>query len=165
MAQRQRQKVIINQYNSKHKLTLVAFIDTLKPVQVSQVAAVLNKVYGASQNLEEDIEAAFPLQQKLMLCSLVLMLRNERNKDISIGRLHEVYRRVCTKRNILALDQAEFAGTVDLVETRGILRIVRKKEPRLSKVLLQWDEEEVHAALSDKQLIASILSDTACLGK
>ncbi|XP_062136740.1 LOW QUALITY PROTEIN: cell division control protein 6 homolog [Drosophila sulfurigaster albostrigata] len=139
--------------------------ETLKPVQVSQVAAVLNKVYGASQNLEEDIEEAFPLQQKLMLCSLVLMLRNERNKDISVGRLHEVYRRVCSKRNILALDQAEFAGTVDLVETRGILRVMRKKEPRLNKVLLQWDEEEVHAALSDKQLIASILSDTACLAK
>ncbi|XP_016978862.1 cell division control protein 6 homolog [Drosophila rhopaloa] len=139
--------------------------DTLKPVQVTQVAAVLNKVYGASQNLEEDIEASFPLQQKLMLCTLVLMLRNERNKDISMGRLHEVYRRVCAKRNILALDQAEFTGTVDLVETRGILRIMRKKEPRLHKVLLQWDEEEVHAALSDKQLIASILSDTACLSK
>ncbi|XP_052846847.1 LOW QUALITY PROTEIN: cell division control protein 6 homolog [Drosophila gunungcola] len=139
--------------------------DTLKPVQVTQVAAVLNKVYGASQNLEEDIEASFPLQQKLMLCTLVLMLRNERNKDISMGRLHEVYRRVCAKRNILALDQTEFTGTVDLVETRGILRIMRKKEPRLHKVLLQWDEEEVHAALSDKQLIASILSDTACLGK
>ncbi|EDW36464.1 GL10294 [Drosophila persimilis] len=139
--------------------------DIMKPVQVTQVAAVLNKVYGASQNLEEDIEAAFPLQQKLMLCSLVLMLRNERNKDISMGRLHEVYRRVCAKRNILALDQAEFTGTVDLVETRGILRIMRKKEPRLSKVLLQWDEEEVHAALSDKQLIASILNDTACLSR
>nr|ABI31785.1 Cdc6 [Drosophila teissieri] len=139
--------------------------DTLKPVQVTQVAAVLNKVYGASQNLEEDIEASFPLQQKLMLCTLVLMLRNERNKDISMGRLHEVYRRVCAKRNILALDQTEFTGTVDLVETRGILRIMRKKEPRLHKVLLQWDEKEVHAALSDKQLIASILSDTACLSK
>nr|ABI34840.1 Cdc6 [Drosophila simulans]ABI34850.1 Cdc6 [Drosophila simulans] len=139
--------------------------DTLKPVQVTQVAAVLNKVYGASQNLEEDIEGSFPLQQKLMLCTLVLMLRNERNKDISMGRLHEVYRRVCAKRNILALDQAEFTGTVHLVETRGILRIMRKKEPRLHKVLLQWDEEEVHAALSDKQLIASILSDTACLSK
>ncbi|XP_017074102.1 cell division control protein 6 homolog [Drosophila eugracilis] len=139
--------------------------DTLKPVQVTQVAAVLNKVYGASQNLEEDIEGSFPLQQKLMLCTLVMMLRNERNKDISMGRLHEVYRRVCAKRNILALDQAEFTGTVDLVETRGILRIMRKKEPRLHKVLLQWDEEEVHAALSDKQLIASILSDTSCLNK
>lgn len=131
---------------------------------MTQVAAVLNKVYGASQNLQEDIEEAFPLQQKIMLCCLMLMLRKERNKDITIGRLHEVYRRVCNKRNILPLDQAEFAGAIDLVETRGILRIIRKKEPRLSKVQLQWDEEEVNAALQDKQLIASILNDASCLG-
>uniref|UniRef100_W8CDH4 Cell division control protein n=1 Tax=Ceratitis capitata TaxID=7213 RepID=W8CDH4_CERCA len=147
--------------NNKEKLEEV----TLKPVQVTQVAAVLNKVYGVSQNLEEDIEDSFPLQQKIILCTLMLMLRKERNKDITIGRLHEVYRRVCTKRNIHVLDQAEFAGLVDLIETRGILRIMRKKEPRLCKVVLQWDEEEVNGALRDKQLIASILDDTACLGK
>lgn len=140
-------------------------LEVLKPVQVTQVAAVLNKVYGASQNLQEDIEESFPLQQKIMLCSLMLMLRNEKNKDITMGRLHEVYRRVCSKRNIHPLDQAEFAGTVDLVQTRGILRIIKKKEPRLSKVQLQWDEDEVNGALSDKQLIASILDDTACLAK
>uniref|UniRef100_A0A1I8NR07 Cell division control protein n=1 Tax=Stomoxys calcitrans TaxID=35570 RepID=A0A1I8NR07_STOCA len=139
--------------------------EVLKPVQVTQVAAVLNKVYGASQNLQEDIEESFPLQQKIMLCTLMLMLRNEKNKDITMGRLHEVYRRVCNKRNIHPLDQAEFAGTVDLVQTRGILRIIKKKEPRLSKVQLQWDEDEVNGALSDKQLIASILDDTACLAK
>lgn len=80
-----------------------------------------------------------------------------------MGRLHDVYKRVCGKRNILAVGQTEFAGLVDLVETRGILRIIRKKEPRLSKVQLQWDEEEVNAALRDKQLIASILDDTGCL--
>ncbi|XP_067646829.1 cell division control protein 6 homolog isoform X2 [Eurosta solidaginis] len=137
----------------------------LKPVQVTQVAAVLNKVYGVSQNLQEDIEDSFPLQQKIVLCTLMLMIRKERNKDITIGRLHEVYRRVCVKRNIHVLDQAEFAGLVGLVETRGILRIMRKKEPRLSKVLLQWDEEEVNGALKDKQLISSILDDTTCLGK
>ncbi|CAD7002761.1 unnamed protein product [Ceratitis capitata] len=147
--------------NNKEKLEEV----TLKPVQVTQVAAVLNKVYGVSQNLEEDIEDSFPLQQKIILCTLMLMLRKERNKDITFGRLHEVYRRVCTKRNIHVLDQAEFAGLVDLIETRGILRIMRKKEPRLCKVVLQWDEEEVNGALRDKQLIASILDDTACLGK
>lgn len=131
---------------------------------MTQVAEVLNKVYGVSQNLQEDIEDSFPLQQKIVLCSLMLMLRKERNKDITMGRLHEIYRRVCVKRNIHALDQAEFAGLVDLIETRGILRIIRKKEPRLCKVVLQWDEEEVNGALKDKQLIASILDDTACLG-
>lgn len=137
----------------------------MQPVQVTQVAAVLNKVYGASQNLQDDMDESFPLQQKIMLCSLMLMLRKEKNKDITMGRLHEVYKRVCTKRNIHPVDQAEFASLVDLVQTRGILRIIKKKEPRLSKVQLQWDEDEVHAALRDKQLISSILDDVTCLAK
>ncbi|KAL9906312.1 cell division cycle 6 isoform 1-T2 [Glossina fuscipes fuscipes] len=137
--------------------------DILEPVQVTHVTAVVNKVYSASQSLHEDIEQSFPLQQKIMLCSLMLMLRNQRNKDITIGRLHEVYRRVCNKRNIHSLDQAEFVGLVDLVQTRGILHIIKKKEPRFGKVQLSWDEEEVTAALCDKQLIASILDDTASL--
>lgn len=149
----------------KYFCLLQPLLETLKPVQVTQVAAVLNNVYGTSQNLHEDMDESFPLQQKIMLCSLMLMLRKEKNKDITIGRLHEVYRRVCTKRNIHAVDQAEFVSIVDLVQTRGILRIIKKKEPRLGKVQLQWDEEEVTAALRDKQLIASILDDTACLGK
>ncbi|XP_055909050.1 cell division control protein 6 homolog isoform X2 [Eupeodes corollae] len=136
-----------------------------KPVQVNQVMSVLNKVYGASQNLNDDIEESFPLQQKIILCCLMLMLKKEKNKDITIGRLHDVYKRVCSKRNILAVDQAEFAGCADLVETRGIIRVIRRKEPRLNKVQLQWDEEEVNAALQDKQLIASILNDSSCLGR
>lgn len=136
-----------------------------KPVQVAQVMSVLNKVYGASQNLNDDIEESFPLQQKILLCCLMLMLKKEKNKDITIGRLHDVYKRVCSKRNIHAVDQAEFVGCADLVETRGIIRVIRRKEPRLNKVQLQWDEEEVNGALQDKQLIASILDDASCLGR
>jgi hypothetical protein len=33
----------------------------------------------------------------------------------------------------------------------------------IKQVCLQWDEEEVCAALKDKQLLASILNDTSCL--
>lgn len=135
------------------------------PVQVSQVVKVLNNVYGASQNLTEDIDDAFPLQQKIMLCTLMMMLKNDKNKDITIGRLHDVYSRICSKRNILGVDQAEFVSICGLVETRGIIRIIDKKEPRLNKVQLQWDDEGVRAALLDKQLIASILEDTSCLGR
>lgn len=133
------------------------------PVQVSQVVKVLNNVYGASQNLNEDMDDAFPLQQKIMLCTLMMMLKNDKNKDITIGRLHDVFSRICSKRNILGVDQAEFVSICGLVETRGIIRIINKKEPRLNKVQLQWDDEGVRAALRDKQLIASILEDTSCL--
>lgn len=135
------------------------------PVQVSQVVKVLNSVYAPTQNLTEDMDNAFPIQQKIMLCTLMLMLRNDKNKDITIGRLHDVYKRICSKKNIHGVDQPEFVSICGLVETRGIIRIVNKKEPRFHKVLLQWDDEEVRAALVDKQLISSILDDTSCLGR
>lgn len=136
-----------------------------KTVEVKQVVNVLNNIYGTSQNLVDETDNTFPLQQKIIVCSLILMLKKARNKDITIGKLHEVYKRVCTKRNILNVDQGEFVGLCSLIETRGILRITGKKEPRLNKVNLEWDEEEVAAALKDKQLMSSILQDESCLGK
>lgn len=79
--------------------------------------------------------------------------------------MHDVYKRICEKRNIFAVDQTEFVSICSLVETRGIIRLTHKKEPRLSKVFLQWDEEEVITALKDKQLIANILEDVSCVEK
>lgn len=137
----------------------------LKTVEVKQVVNVLNNIYGTSQNLDDETDNAFPLQQKIIICSLVLMLKKARNKDITVGKLHEVYKRICKKRNILNVDQAEFVGLCALIETRGIIRVTGKKEPRLNKVNLEWDEEEVAAALKDKRLMSSILQDDSCLGK
>lgn len=129
-------------------------------VELKQVMSVLNDVYGGSQNLMAEIEDAYPLQQKVLICSLLLLMKRSKNKDITMGRLHGVFTRICAKRHIDAVGQAEFISMCVLVETRGIISVVAKKEPRLSKVQLQWDEEEVTAALQDKQLIASILADT-----
>nr|CAD7199810.1 unnamed protein product [Timema douglasi] len=132
-------------------------------VELKEVMSVLNNVYATSQKLGDDDCDSFPLQQKVLLCTLILMLKKGRNRDITVGKLHEVYRRVCIKRNLLDVDQSEFFSLCHLVETRGILRVQRHKEPRLSKVCLQWDEEEVGAVLKDKQLLAAILNDTASL--
>ncbi|CAH0556864.1 unnamed protein product [Brassicogethes aeneus] len=136
-----------------------------KTVDLKQVVNVLNNVYSTSQSLTDDQDDSFPLQQKIIICSLLLMLKKAKNKDVTIGRLHEVYRRVCTKRNLLAVDQAEFVGLCSLIETRGIIKVVGKKEPRLHKVNLEWDDEEVANALKDKQLMSMILQDETCLGK
>lgn len=134
-------------------------------VDLKQVVQVLNKVYGTTQNLDEEIEDSFPLQQKIIVCSLLLILKKAKNKDVTVGRLHDVYRRVCTKRNIQIVDQGEFVGLCSLIETRGIMKIIKKKDPRMNKVSLVWDEEEVGAALKDKQLMSMILQDDSCLGK
>lgn len=126
---------------------------------------VLSSVYGAAQNMNDDTDDSFPLQQKITVCSLLLILKKARNRDVTLGKLHEVYKKVCTKKNLSAVDQAEFASLCSLLETRGIIKILGKKEPRLNKVSLEWDQEEVAEALKDKQLISTILQDESCLGK
>ncbi|XP_058053268.1 cell division control protein 6 homolog [Anopheles bellator] len=134
-------------------------------VSIGQVMGVLNQVYGGSQTLDNDLDEGFPLQQKLLICSLMLSLKHGKNKDITVGTLHNVYKAICSKRNIYTVDQTEFINLCSLVETRGIVRMQCKKEPRMHRVCLQWDEEEVNSAMNDKQLIASIMSDASCLGK
>lgn len=131
-------------------------------VEVKQVMNVLNNVYGTVQKFNEEVDDTFPLQQKIVVCSLLLMLKKAKNKDVTVGKLHEVYRRVSLKQNIHGVDQAEFVGLCSLIEARGIIKVSGKKEPRLHKVHLEWDEDEIGAALGDKQLMSSILQDESC---
>lgn len=149
--------------NVTNKCLLEKDSKELKKVDLKEVLNVLNNVYGTTQNLTEDSEDAFPLQQKIIVCSLLLMLKKAKNKDITVGKLHEVYKKVCSKRNLLSVDQSEFIGLCTLIETRGMIRISGKKEPRLSKIHLEWDEEEVAATLKDKQMMSMILRDDSCL--
>ncbi|XP_050307032.1 cell division control protein 6 homolog [Anthonomus grandis grandis] len=140
-------------------------VEESKKVNYQEVICVLNNVYGTSQNLADDCEEAFPLQQKIVVCSLLLIMKKAKNKDVTVGKLHEIYSRVCQKRNLTSVDQAEFVGLCQLIETKGIIRVSGKKEPRLHKITLEWNENEVSEALKDKQLISTILQDENCLGK
>lgn len=148
-------------------MSFFVILEKMVPVQINQVTTVLNNVYGASQYLQNDIdEDSFPLQQKIILCTLMLILRNDCNKSITNGRLFDVYRRICLGQKIQSLDEIEFNNLLDLLQTRGILNVTKQKKGfRLNRVALLWDEEEVNAALYDKQLIASILNDTNSLSK
>jgi cell division control protein 6 len=137
----------------------------IESVDLKEVVSVLNSVYGTTQSFDDEVDDAFPLQQKIVVCSLLLILNKAKNKDVTVGRLHDVYRRVCSKRNIQVVDQGEFVGLCALIETRGIIRIIKKKDPRIHKVSLVWDQEEVVAALRDKQLMSTIIEDGSCLGK
>ncbi|KAL2715387.1 cell division control protein 6 isoform X1 [Vespula squamosa] len=133
-----------------------------KSVDIKDVVTVLNGVYGGTQNIDKE-ESTLPLQQKLLLCSFILVLNKGRNKDVTIGRLYEIYKKVCKKRNIHAIDISEFVCLCTLIETRGVLKIIKKKETRLSKLSLQWDQEEIGAALQDRNMMAEIINDVSCL--
>lgn len=132
-------------------------------VEIKQVLNVLNTVYSTANTLDDDAAEAFPLQQKMLVCTLMLLLKTTKNKDITVSRLHDAYAKVCSKRGITAIDASEFMGVCSLTETKGIIKMIKNKVPKLTKIQLQWDEDEITRAVRDKQLIANILSDTSIL--
>lgn len=67
--------------------------DSTVTVELKQVLEVLNDVYGGSRKIDTDVEDGLPMQQKLILCSLMLMLTKGKNKEIVMGKLHDVYKR------------------------------------------------------------------------
>uniref|UniRef100_A0A1B6CXR5 Cell division control protein n=1 Tax=Clastoptera arizonana TaxID=38151 RepID=A0A1B6CXR5_9HEMI len=133
--------------------------DKTHTIDLQDVMMVMNNVYNTTQCLDTSESDDFPIQQKLLICSLLLILQTSKTKDVAIGKLHDVYRKVCEKRNISSVDLSEFLSLTSLVSSRGILRVIGKNHNRFSKVVLQWDQKEVAAALEDKQLLAVILND------
>ena len=49
-------------------------------------------------------------------------------------QLHEIYSKVCKKRQMGAVDHSEFQGITTLLESRGMIGIKKAKETRLAKV-------------------------------
>ncbi|TKS68696.1 Cell division control protein 6 -like protein CDC6-related protein [Collichthys lucidus] len=125
-----------------------------------QVARVLSEVYGdrmASQCGSSDGES-FPLQQKLLVCCLLLLIRNGKSKEIVLGKLHEVYSRLCSQRQVSAVGQGECLSLCNLLESRGIFALKKAKEARLTKVFLKIEEKDIENALKDRTLLGSILA-------
>ena len=92
------------------------------------------------------------------------MLKKSRSKPVTTNKLEAVYRKVCKKRTIEAVDQSEFVNLCSLIETRGIIRLCGKVDPCLRKIVLVWNQDEVAMFLKDKELLATVLADDECVG-
>ncbi|KAG1680084.1 Cell division control protein 6 [Nymphon striatum] len=105
-----------------------------KPVDLSQVSSVLRSIYDSRIiNSNQSFSQTFPLQQKVVIGTLLLMATKGKDKEVTIGKVHEVYCRVCKKRQISEISQSEFDSLCNLIESRGIVAIKAHKEKRLSK--------------------------------
>ncbi|XP_025423700.1 cell division control protein 6 homolog isoform X1 [Sipha flava] len=135
---------------------------TDKKIELNDVIAVLNNVYSTSGALDINDENSekLPLLQELVVCALLLLLSSSKKSQvITIGRLFDVFKTICSKRNIQVRDLSEFITMCSLIETRGIIKIQGQSMNRLSKVILLWDKNEVDDVLHDKQLLVDILND------
>ncbi|XP_029913437.1 cell division control protein 6 homolog [Myripristis murdjan] len=128
-------------------------------VSVPQVARVLSEVYGDRMASPGGGEGeSFPLQQKLLVCCLLLLIRNGKSKEVALGKLHEVHSRLCTQRQVGGVSQSECLSLCGLLESRGIFALKKAKEARLTKVFLKIEERDVENALKDRTLLGSILA-------
>ncbi|XP_059236974.1 cell division control protein 6 homolog isoform X2 [Mustela nigripes] len=135
--------------------------ESLVPKQVGliHISQVISEVDGNRMSLsKEGTQDSFPLQQKILVCSLLLLTRQLKIKEVTLGKLYEAYSNVCRKQQVAAVDQSECLSLSGLLEARGILGLKKNKETRFTKVSLKIEEQEVEHALKDKALIGNILA-------
>ncbi|KAI2659394.1 hypothetical protein H4Q32_023692 [Labeo rohita] len=122
-------------------------------VSVPQVARVLSEVYGDRMASSSGDGESFPLQQKLLVCCLLLIIRNGKSKELC-----EVYSKLCKQRQVGGVGQTECLSLCSLLESRGIFTLKKAKDARMTKVSLKIEERDVENALKDRTLLGSILA-------
>ncbi|XP_039596312.1 cell division control protein 6 homolog [Polypterus senegalus] len=130
-----------------------------KKVSLPHVSRVLSEVYGdrMAGGTNGSGAESFPLQQKLLICSMLLLMRRDKVKEVTLGKLHETYSKVCRKQQMVAAGQSECLSLCSLLESRGIFGLKKAKEARLNKITLKLEESDVEHALKDKVLMGSVL--------
>nr|XP_017507772.2 cell division control protein 6 homolog [Manis javanica]XP_017507773.2 cell division control protein 6 homolog [Manis javanica]XP_036878590.1 cell division control protein 6 homolog [Manis javanica]XP_036878591.1 cell division control protein 6 homolog [Manis javanica] len=130
-----------------------------KRVGLIHVSQVISEVDGNRMTLsQQGAHDSFPLQQKILVCSLLLLTRQLKMKEVMLGKLYEAYSNVCRKQQVAAVDQSECLSLSGLLEARGILGLKKNKESRFTKVSLKIEEKEIEHALKDRALVGNILA-------
>ncbi|XP_070586157.1 cell division control protein 6 homolog isoform X2 [Erythrolamprus reginae] len=153
-------QAILKQMPAADSSPTAADTAVLKRVGLCHVSQVISDVYGdrmATGNSYGD-SSSFPLQQKILVCSLLLLAKQQNTKEVSLGKLHEAYSRICQKQKVGSVDQSECLSLSSLLESRGIVGLKKAKEARLSKVFLKIEEKDVEHALKDGILVGNILA-------
>ncbi|XP_075417899.1 cell division control protein 6 homolog isoform X1 [Tenrec ecaudatus] len=130
-----------------------------KRIGLAHIAQVISEVNGNGMPLgQEGEQDSFPLQQKILVCSFLLLTRQLKTKEVPLGKLYEAYSTVCQKQQVTAVDQSECLSLSGLLEARGILGLKKNKETRFTKVFLKIEEKEIEHALKDKTFTGTILA-------
>ena len=104
-------------------------------VKLPHIATVISSVYANNTvTLSHSTEHTLPLQQKLAIATLLLCVRGKTLKEVTLGKLQDMYCRVCCRWQLRQEGQTEFVGVCQVLEARGLLSVKKAKETRLTKV-------------------------------
>ena len=156
-----RRAVELAETTAKKQLVLTASesVGAAKCVSIPVICKLMASIDSnrfCAENSEEADET--PIQQRLIIVTLLVLVKHGKSKQVTLSKLHQSYGKVCAKYGVTAMDFDEFAHTCSLVETRGIVSLKKKSNTRLTPIALRLDEREVEATLKDKTLLSSILA-------
>jgi len=135
-------------------------------VDLPQIMKVVNQVYGSQVTASLGTKGeGLPVQQKILVASLLLMVKRGRTKEVTLGKLIDTYGKVLKKRNMKPELESSCVGMIELLESRGMVTYACKGAPRMAKVSLRMDEDEVAMAFGDKAMLGAIIDDVSCICK
>lgn len=139
----------------------------IKPIEVPQILKIINEIYCSTiMTSMSSSNSDLPLHQKLLVASLLLMFNHgKKAKEVTMSKLHETYAKVCKKRNMTAASLSEAVSMAQGLEARGIISLRSAKAVKDMKLSLRIDDDEVEAAVKDKNLLSGILHDADCISK
>lgn len=129
-------------------------------VDITHISQVLSDVFNTRARGNQDLHTTLPLQQKLLLCSILVFNKRRKVKEVTMAKLHEVYSKVCQVAKVTPIDYSELQSICALLEARALVCIKKAKESRQARVSLAVDEAEVEQVLQDKSILATCLDDT-----
>jgi len=135
-------------------------------VDMPQIMKVVNQVYGSQVTASLGTKGeGLPIKQKVLIATLLLMVKKGRSKEVTLGKLAETYTKILKKRSLEPEHESACVGMIEMLESRGMVTYLCKGAPRMAKVSLRMDEDEVALALGDKAMLAGILDDVSCIAK
>lgn len=148
---------------SPRKSTISKTDHPVSVVAVTHVKKVLDEVYGSKVIEIDSGKSLLPTQQQLVLCSLVLLSKCSKKKDIDLSKCHKVFAKVCRLKcaGFGSENSSEFVTMCQLLESKGFLlmKSVKEKGVLQRKLSLSVEESEIDQVLTDKTLLKSILTD------
>ena len=144
--------------------------DPINQIGIKQVSVIFEQVYSSRVTASMDQTGEhLPTEQKILLASLLLMVNHGKKKckEVTVGKLTQTNKNVCKNRNHPTLDDSAVFNLCELLETRGLLTVKKKKGKliRDNLVSLRIDEKEVESALKDKVLLSGIIQDVGAIAK
>lgn len=131
----------------------------IKLVSIPHVMKIVNQVFGDKYDEAAQDDYNFPIQQKLVLCAIVL-LTLDNAKNVDLGKCYDRFRKIARDRSIANLEINNtnlFLDMCEILETKSFITIQKSKDIRHTKLFLSIDLEEAKDLLKSHTLCRSIL--------